>query len=385
MASNMHLAPRRSHRALLAGLLVLSALAAKVGAEGGDVSLKPVFFVGAGYDSNILIEPSDPESGYFGSLGAQIPFQYKIGPHSSLSANYFVLGQWYRDLRELDNFPEQQTASLGYQYQGRAWQLGLNGSYADSLQAADVFPVSGLAQGRQRVRSGGGGLNLGRKLGQFGSLAVTYHYSRSLYSDQSTNLNEASLTLGRQFGRQTTLDVRYDIQRYAFVDDTSDTWNTITGGWTQNFSPRTVFSLRAGARILGDSTKPDVNASLSQTWRRVSLSLSYAKTYSFVPEAVRFTDVDSISLSLVYQGRALRLTLGTGYYRNRAEGQTANTYRGTFDLVYSFNRWLGIAATYFYTFQNEVETDQNDIRRQVARVNLVLSPWSPRGVATPPR
>ncbi len=365
----------------LTGLTVavlLAGVSLPLPAIGGDLTIKPVFTVGVGYDSNVFFQPSDPSDDYFGGVGVRVPAQYKIGPHSGLDAGYFAGGEWYRDLTELDRFPTRQSASIQYRYSDRKLTWGLGGSYSESQRPEEVFPESGVQFGRSQARSVGGNAFVDRKLTRRDNLALTYDYGRSLYlGDERSDSHTGTVTLGREFSRDSRLEVRYLVQYYAFhTDDGRDTSQAATVGWSKGLGSKTSLHLQAGARFGGGSTNPEAQASLTRQWRRSSLTASYSRTRTFVPGvAVRFADTDSASLAFTRQTRSFQFAVSPSYYRSRAEGRDFESFHGMVNTVYMFKRWLGVGANYLYTDQRPVEPRGEATSRHLARAALVVAPW----------
>ena len=372
---------RRPATGLAAAGLVVGVLL-PLPSSGGDLTVKPVFAVGVGYDSNVFVQPSDPSDDYFGSVGVRVPAQYKIGPHSGLDADYLAGGEWYQDLTELDKFPTRQSASIEYRYSARKLTWGLGGSYSESQRPEDVFPESGVQFGRGRASSVGGNAHIDRKLTRRDSLALTYNYGRSLYlEDERADSHLGTVTLAREFSHDSRLDVRYLVQYYVFqTDEGRDTSQAATVGWSKGLATNTSLRLRAGARFEGGSTSPEVEAALTRVWHRSSLTASYSRTRTFVPTGVRFADTDWASLAFTHQTRALRLTVSPSYYRSRDEGRDYDSFHGTVSTVYMVKRWLGIGANYGYNYQRPVKPVGEATSHHFGRVGLVVAPWGTTGV-----
>jgi hypothetical protein len=368
--------------------LVAAALLAAASASAGPFSLKPVFTLGAVYDSNVFFTDEDPQDDYFGSVVIDLPLEYKASPRSSLSARYLIGGEWYRTLKQLDNFPTRQDASLRYSYAPtRGWSFGLNGNYAESQRTQDVFPTSGVDLGRRKTETASGGASLGRTLGASGKLDLAYTYSRALYfEDETTGYHTGSATLGKQFGKRTKLDLRYVYDLYRFEDDTSGTTHVGTFGLTHSFSSRTTLSLRGGMRFGGDDTSPEADVSLNHAWRRGSFSLFYGHTLSFVP--VRggqssLSEVDRAGLGLNFQDRRYTVSFSGNYYRNRTDTFKTDTYRGSVNAVYLLKYWFGLGAAYEYSYQRLLSEPRADSERHMAQVGFVISPWRKKEVQPP--
>jgi hypothetical protein len=372
--------PRAGRRAIgIPAVSFVIGLWAPPSSGASDLSVRPIFATGVGYDSNVFLQPSGPTDDYFGTAAVQVPVAYKIGPRSGLTGNYLGVGEWYRDLTQLDKFPTRQSASVGYRYNsGRKLALGLGGSYSESQRPEEVFPESGVQFGRGRARSVGGNAFLDRKLTRRDSLGLTYSYGRSLYlEDERADSHTGTVTLGRELSHDSRLDVRYLVQHYAFhTDDGRDTSQAATVGWSKGLTSKTSLRLRAGARFVGGSTSPEAEASLTHGWRRSSLTASYSRTRTFVPAGVRFADTDWASLAFTRHTRSFLFTVSPSYYRSRADGRDFDSFHGTANTVYMVKRWLGLGATYLYTNQRQVEPAGEATSRHLARVGFVVSPWA---------
>jgi Putative beta-barrel porin 2 len=349
-------------------------------AGAGDFSVKPILSAGVGYDSNIFYQPSDPTDDYFGSVAVRVPVEYKISPHSGLTASYLGSGEWYRDLTQLDRFPTRQLGSLDYSYgSGRSLSLGLGGFYSESQRAEDVFPESGVQFRRGRARSAGGRASLSRKLTRREDLALTYNYGRSLYQDdQRADSHTGTASIARRISHDSRLDVRYLVQRYSFAADAGrDTSQSVTAGWSQRLWRNNSLKLRAGGRFVGGTTRPELEASLAHEWRRSTLTASYSRTRTFVPTSDRFGDTDRADLAFTHQTRSFRFVASSAYYRTRSEARDTDyeSVVGRVDAVYMMTRWLGLGATYRYTYQRPKEAAAIATTRHVGQFGFVVAPW----------
>jgi hypothetical protein len=349
-----------------------------------------------GYDSNIFLLADDPISDWYWNVTIDLPFRYKLSRRSTLSLGYRAEGEWYSEqTTQLDDQPSRQNAGLSYAYGAeRGFTFGLRGNYNESQRPEDVFTESGVDFGRSRARTASAGTSVGHSLGPRGRLSLDYNYSRALYrEDENNELHIASAVLGRQFSRRTRLDLRYAYSRYLFSEaDVSDevTRNSqvATLGIGQSFGRGTTLSAIGGIRFTDGNTTPEASVSLSKSWRGGSVSIFYAHTQAFVPSSNAngaLSEVDSAGAGVSLVGRRHRVSLSPSYYRNRIGDFNTETFRGVFDFVYKLSRWLGLGGNYQYTYQESSDLLRDKAKRQVARFNIVISPWADRAGFAPPR
>jgi hypothetical protein len=132
-------------------------------------------------------------------------------------------------------------------------------------------------------------------------------------------------------------------------------------------------------RFAEEDAQPEVDTSLTHSWRRGSLSLFYGRTLAFAPvrgDASSLSQVHRAGLSLGFQGPRWRVGVSPTYYRNKAETFESETWRGSLDAVYMLKRWLGLGGGYSYTFQRNLSEPHNEAERHLARIGLTIAPWN---------
>ena len=353
-------------------------------------TFRPVFTLGAGYDSNAVFIPGDKSPGdFFGAVGVRAPLTGKLSQRSSLTANYGLTGEFYQDLHNLDHFPSTQDAALGWTYTSPRSNALLGASYRESRRPEDVFPQSGLGFVRGTTRNVQANAGVGRHLGERGKLDLGYTYTRPLYEpidglEQRAEGHYATASLARVRNERNQIAVRYQYQLYLRDDQPRDESNIVGLAFTRGFGRATNLSLFGGARFAGGEVKPDASVTLAHSWRTSQLGITYAKGRTYIPTTGGFSDTDNGGLTYSLGRKTFRLSLTTGYARNRFEdepnrvgqGRDFETFRGSVDTVYMLRRWLGLGTTYQYLYQLSGDTIFGPRRRHLAQMTLVVTPWA---------
>lgn len=378
---------RRAAR--LACLPAVSLLVA-VPARAQTWTLRPVFTLGVGYDSNAIFTPGDLSPGdFFGAVGVRAPLTGKLSPRSSLSANYGATGEFYQDLHNLNRFPSTQNGSLGWSYSSQESNVNLGVSYTESRRPEDVFPQTGLGFLRGKARNLGASAGLGRRFGQRGKVDLGYSYARPFYeaveeTSRQAQGHSATASLGRVLDERSQVSLRYQYQLYLRTDEPRDESHVVGLALTRGFGRGTNLTFFGGARFAGDKTRPDANVSLTHSWRSSQIGVRYTNSRNYIPTTGGFSETDSAGLNYSIGQRRFRVALSAGYSRNRFETEANplalardfDSYRGTLDLVYMLSRWMGLGANYQYLYQRSGDTNFDDRRRHMAELGVVIAPWN---------
>jgi hypothetical protein len=388
--------PRGSARMSPCGLLVLSvALVSAVPASAQDWNFRPVFIVGMGYDSNVVFTQGDVSAGdYFGGLGLRAPLSGRLSQKGTLSVSYTARCEWYQDFKGLDSCPSRQTALLGWSYAaGEKTSLGLGAGYTESTRPEEVFPESGIDYRRGETRNLTANASLTRRLGLLTNFDLSYTYGRPFYTpvgelERRAESHRAQANLRRNLWRQGSASLRYIYQHYLREDLPDDSSHVLGLGLTQGLGRSTTLRVAADARWINGEVRtrirPQGDITLGHSWRYSQISLSYSKYRNYELTTEGFTDTDSIGVSYSITLRLFRLGAFAGYSRNRLElrgdpvilGRSLDTYHGNLELVRMFTRWLGLGATYRYTWQSAQVQGLEPRKRHLAQVGLVIAPWS---------
>ena len=383
--------PFRFRSLAFPGRLVLSLFlvlwAAAVHAQ--NWTFRPVFSLGAGYDSNaVYVSGASSPGDYFGGLGVRAPLSGRLSQRTTISANYAINGEWYQDLETLNTFPSSQSAALSWSYaDGEVTTFSLGGRYSMSRRPEEVFPDSGLAYLRGKTENLGGYTNFGRRLSERTRLTLGYNYERPLFEptegfERQAQGHTGTASLGRDLKPGSSLAVRYKYQLYERPDLPRDESHVVGLAYTHAFGRSTTFSLFGGARFASGEVRPDAAASLGHAWRSSQITASYAKNRNYIPTTGTFSDTDNAGLTYSFSQRRFRLTLFAGYSRNRFEDEffglnrDLDSYRGSLDTVYMIKHWLGLGATYQYNWQRSGDTDFDNRSRHLVQAGLVVAPWS---------
>jgi hypothetical protein len=382
----------RKRRFSLLALSIASITAVPASAQGWN--FRPVFFVGVGYDSNVVFTQGDQSPGdYFGGVGLVAPLNGQVSEKSSLAASYSARCEWYQDLEGLDSCPSRQNGSIGWSWAaGENTTVGLGAGYSESRRPEEVFPESGIAYLRGKTRNLAANANLARRLGELTSLGLSYGYGLPFYEpvgqlERRAQTHRAQASLSRNLWRQGSASLRYTYQVYLIEDEPDDSSHALGVGISQGLGRSTTLRLAAESRWvngeLQSSIRPQGDITLGHSWRTSRISLSYSKyrNYEFLTQG--FTETDTIGVSYSISLRWFRLGAHAGYSRNRLEeqgdpsafGSPFETYRGSLNLVRNFTRWLGTVATYQYSWQNQTQT-LRPRERHIVQVGLSIAPWS---------
>ena len=382
---------RTRPRSLGLGLLLCLATA---DARAQTWTFRPVFTLGAGYDSNALFAPGDNAPGdAFAAVGVRAPLTGKLSQRSTLTANYGLGGEFYQDLKNLDRFPSSQEASLGWSYTSPRSNALLGASYTESRRPEDVFPQSGLGFVRGTARNATANAGVGHKLSERTKLDLGYMYSRPFYETiagvpQEAQGHYATANLARVRNERNQIGLRYQYQLYLRTDQPRDESHIVGLAFNKGFGRSTNLSLFGGARFAGGEVKPDATLTLGHAWRSSQLGIAYSKGRTYIPTTGGFSDTDNASLNYTLGRKRFRFTLVGGYARNRLEeavdrlgrGNDFESFRGTADAAYKLRGWLGLGATYQYLYQRSENTNFGDRRRNLVQLGLVVTPWSGKDV-----
>jgi hypothetical protein len=384
----------RLRRCLLLALSVASVSAVPASAQGWN--FRPVFFVGAAYDSNVVFTQGGALSAgdYFGYVGLRAPLNRRLSEKTSLAASYSATCEWYQDLEGLDSCPSRQFASIRWSWvAGEKTTVGLGAGYSESRRPEEVFPESGIDYLRGTTRNASATANLSRRLGQQTTLGLTYGYGRQLYEpveqlESPAQTHRAGANLSRPLWRQGTASLSYTYQLYVLEDKPDDSSHGVGLSLSQGLGKSTTLSVAAHARWVNGELRtrirPQGDIRLGHSWRRSQISLSYSKYRSYELLTAGFTETDSIRVAYSITLRWFRLGADAGYSRNRLENPadpselvgTVESYHGRLNLVRMVTRWLGAAATYRYTWQTDRGQLLEPRKRHLVHVGLVISPWS---------
>jgi hypothetical protein len=308
--------------ATILALLAAGPLAAQTAEESEGIGsvvphglvLTPSVSVLGFFDDNVFITRVGPQESagarLIGGLSATLPRE-----HVTYTASYSFTSDWFDRFRDISDVLAAQSASVGLGWQaGRHTSVSLAGRYGQSNTPTDVLPETGLDFGRRAAETYSGGIQVSRDVGQRGRVGIGYTYSVLVYP------------------LVASLEQRH-----------SESWSA---SWSQEIGRHTSLSLSGGASNIESTFSPTYGASLSHSWRRSSLSLSYSRGTYTTPTIGGSSESESLGLG--YSLRAGRLSLGLGprVSQNADALRLVRTFSLGAQASLALGRWFSLQASY---------------------------------------
>lgn len=341
--------------------------------------------VGAGWDSNVNLSPSDEQESSY--ISAKIIAEYSTGDRrTSYSVGLTYTPQYYLDAPEgIDEY--QNSASLNFAIRHRANQrLTITDNLYFAYEYEPNYQIgASVARRTQPYIYGYNNLNVAYAWTKRFSTVSGYTISGINYDDDAESGEDFISHLFSQdfryaFTRQTTgvLTYRYGITEYdnGFGDYTSQYF---LAGVDHSFSRRTSGSFRAGAELRdrdngGEETSPYVEASFSHSIAKQTYVRWYGRYGYEDADIGGFTERTSFRTGLSLQQRftnRLAGNLGANYIFDQFEGGSSEFDDNIIEvsLGLDFNVYKNLVLNTGYSFTT---TSSDEANREYDRHILSL-------------
>lgn len=322
-------------------------------AQGPRLRIIPTFTANAVYDDNITFTSSSRLTGLAWRYMPAFQGTYQASRALAFQGSYSVQGEGFRDSPQLNRVVARQHGALGLTFAAdRSTSLSLTGSYLETQTAAELVEQTGLEFGRGPARANGAGLTFERRMTRHGSLRGTYSYQAYAF-DQSDVARAHNWEGGwsQRLSGSSSFYLGYQFQLFGLEEGRSAA-SVLAAGWSQQLTPRTEVSVRAGPRFSADSTSAYVAASIDRRMRRGRLSAQYARGRYLALVREVFTESVGGAASLQL-GRALQVSASPAVYWNWDDDWQSRSFRGSLAVAYAAKPWLSFTGSYHYLIQDD--------------------------------
>ena len=166
----------------------------------------------------------------------------------------------------------------------------------------------------------------------------------------------------------------YTYRLFEFDNDTEQDTHTALVGWEHQLSARTMFTVMAGPRYVGDSIEPAVDASLIHEFGTGDVQLSYSRSESLLAGST--SRIETELAGILYNqriGNNFTFSLGPAIGETDSElGAVVKVRYFIAEARYTFNDYFFVNASFQRSRQSEHIAGgfRRDVPRDVGLVAL---------------
>jgi hypothetical protein len=295
----------------LAILILHGPMATSVFAQS-TAAVRPVFGVTHAYDSNLFSSADRPE-GYFVMRMTPGIEAERRSPVMGLLGRYTVDFEHMTRPSSMTAAASGQAAMARMRYQAsRRMSASIDTAYTRTRTPGQLSPVPGLTLGRVTAERLEVHPIIVRNLDGLSSGTVEYSFTRDLATGIGEMLSHrTAFGIDRQVSRRDFVGFTYDVEAITFDAGEDRTTHRVRAGWNRPLSRLISMTARAGLATTGQTTSPDIQASIGHRLRSADVAMTYARTQATVLGLGGVMDIESLAATGTLQpqrGLVLRFT-----------------------------------------------------------------------------
>lgn len=309
----------------------------------------PSVSVGRMYDDNLFFTPSDRQSSALWRVSPALEGGYLSEP-LTLAGYYTVDAERYATHPELDGNTVRRDAAVDFTSKpSERLDLTADAGYISTDTPAELALGTGLGFGRTRARVYTADPSLSYRFDSLTTGKAGFDYEKdALAGAFDTYVRTATLGLDHATSERATWSLDYAFTDYGFPGAGANS-RVLTLGLAYELTPETKVTLAAGPRDTDGETRPEISASLRQSYGQSSLYLDYARSQATVLGQATPVDTRTYLASLDWFPLPLfEVLIAPSYVRESSGGSQAGVYRFGLNASYKLSHNVSAVCTYQY-------------------------------------